>query len=273
MIKLSFSEIVSQSFRFFFNNLPLFFHLVTVPWVLSVAIRVVGALLMSDDDVVLAALVEKLLDIVPTTMFLVAWLRFALLGANRIEGLPGVTWGRRETNFLIHLVQVGGITYVLVATLMLMLGTMDPAVLRAGTDPEVVKRQALAAPIGMGFIISMVLALRVSWGLAASAVDVPFSPRLSWAHGRGNGWTVIGSLFLILFTSAIVTTVLALFVVAILRGMVGGGLGPAVVAWTVAILASYGGTAVAATAIAIIFRTLTGWREGQALKQIPEKAD
>ena len=96
MIRLSFSEIVSQSFRFFFANLPLFFHLVTVPWVLSVAIRVVGALAMSDDDIVHGALIEKLLDVIPTTMFLVAWLRFTLLGANRIDGTPGLGWSRRE---------------------------------------------------------------------------------------------------------------------------------------------------------------------------------
>ena len=45
-------------------------------------------------------------------------------------------------------------------------------------------------------MVSMLLALRVSYGLAATAVDVPFSPRLSWAYGRGNGWTIIGALFL-----------------------------------------------------------------------------
>ena len=51
----------------------------------------------------------------------------------------------------------------------------------------------MAAPLGFGFIVSLLLALRVSYGLAATAVDVPFSPRLSWAHGRGNAWPIIGT--------------------------------------------------------------------------------
>ena len=38
--------------------------------------------------------------------------------------------------------------------------------------------------------------------------------------------------------------------------------------WTVATLASYAGTAVAASALAIIFRTLLGWREGQPLQAL-----
>ena len=41
--------------------------------------------------------------------------------------------------------------------------------------------------------------------------------------------------------------------------------GAAVITWTVAILISYAGTAIAATAQAIIFRRLTGWRDGAPL--------
>ena len=67
------------------------------------------------------------------------------------------------------------------------------------------RRQALAAPLGAGFIVSALLALRVSYGLAASAVDLPFSPRLSWAYGKGNGWTILGTLFVMLFANAIMT--------------------------------------------------------------------
>ena len=42
-------------------------------------------------------------------------------------------------------------------------------------------------------------------------------------------------------------------------------MGAAVITWTVAILISYAGTAIAATAQAIIFRRLTGWRDGAPL--------
>jgi hypothetical protein len=268
MIKLAFGDVISESFRFFFGNLRLFFHLVTIPWTLSVAIRVFGSLVMSDDETILAALVEKTVDILPVSIFLVAWMRVTLLGSQRLDRLPGTGWSARETAFLVHLVQVAGVTFALMATMMLMLGSLDPQALRTGIDPEVAQRQALAAPLAAGVIVSFLLALRVSWGLAGTAVDVPFSPRLSWAYGRGNGWTIVGILFLLGFTGAVVSTIVMLLVASIMRGIFGPGLGVATVGWTAAILASYAGNAVTATAQAIIFRNLLAWREGKPLPPV-----
>ena len=265
MIKLAFGDVISESFRFFFGNLRLFFHVVTIPWILSVAIRVLGSLVMSDEEAILTALVEKTIDVLPVTMFLVAWLRVTLLGPQRLDRLPGLGWSARESAFLLHLIQVAGVTFALMATMMLMLGTLDPQALKAGTDPEVARRQALAAPLAGGVIVSFLLALRVSWGLAGTAVDVPFTPRLSWAYGRGNGWTIIGILFVLGFTGAVVSTVVMLIVVSIMGRIFGAGLGVATVGWTVAILASYAGNALTATAQAIIFRNLLAWREGKPL--------
>ena len=94
---------------------------------------------------------------------------------------------------------------------------------------------------------------------------MPFSPRLSWGYGRGNGWTIIGTLFLTFFVSAIVTTMATLITLSIMRGMLGAQEAAVVVTWTVALLVSYAGAAVAATLQAIIFRTLLGWREGAPL--------
>ncbi len=45
---------------------------------------------------------------------------------------------------------------------------------------EAMRREAMATPLGAGFIVSFLLALRVSFGLAASAVDLAWSPRRSW---------------------------------------------------------------------------------------------
>ena len=39
---------------------------------------------------------------------------------------------------------------------------------------------------------------------------MPFSPRLSWAHSRGNAWTVIAALFLTGFAGALVTAMATL---------------------------------------------------------------
>lgn len=265
-VKLSFSGLVGQSFGFVSANLGLFFHLVTIPWIASLAIRLLGST-MSRDSLV-PMLIEKAADMIPTVMFMVAWQRVVLLGPHRVDRLPGLGWSSREMAFLVHLIKIGGFTFVLLAAFVLSLGSIDPETLAAGAalDPEVARRQALAAPIGAGFTVSIVLALRVSYGLAATSVDAPFSPRLSWAHSRGNAWTIIGVLFLIFFGSALATTMATLVVLGLTRGVLGAGESAAVITWTVAILVSYAGTAVAATAQALIFRNLLGWREGAPLR-------
>ncbi len=170
----------------------------------------------------------------------------------------------------MHLIKVGGITFVLITAFILTAGTVDYGMLKADAalDPEIVRRQALAAPLGAGFMVSVLLALRVSWGLAATAVDVPFSPRLSWTYGRGNGWTIIGVLFLTFFASAIATTFATFVTLGVMSGVLGAQEAAAVVTWTVALLVSYAGAAVAATVQAVIFRTLLAWREGAELPAV-----
>ena len=268
-VKLSFSEVLSESFGFFFGHLPLFFHLVTIPWILSLVIRIGGAGLAEESLVVV--LVEKALDVVPSVMFMAAWMRAVLLGSQRIERLPGRGWSARETAFLIHLLKVGGMTFVLIAAFTLTLGAIDPSSIgSAPADPELARREAMAAPLGVGFIVSALLALRVSFGLAATAVDVPFSPRQSWSHSRGNGWVIVGALFVIFFAGAMATMMAFLLPLSVLRGMLGADTAAVVIAWTVAILASYASTGVVATALAIIFRKLTGWREGTQLAPLAQ---
>jgi hypothetical protein len=262
-MKLSFAEILSESFGFFFARLGLFFHLVTLPWVLSLALRILVSTV--SDQSLLAILIEKAIDVIPTIMFLVAWMRLVLLGPERIERLPGLGWSPRETAFLIHLLKVAGITIALIVAFTLTVGTIDPTALgNAPADPELMRREAMAAPLGTGFVVSALLALRVSFGLAATTVDLPWSPRRSWAYGRGNTWVIIGALFLTLLVGAIVTSVAVIVPLALMRNL-GAETAAAVVTWTVAILISYGSAALVATTQAVIWRRLTAWREGVPL--------
>jgi hypothetical protein len=268
--RLSFSEVLSESFGFFFANLRLFFHLVTIPWIMSIVIRVVGSLAAVDSAI--AALVEKAIDVVPTVMFLVAWQRVVLLGPSRLDRLPGLGWSPRESAYLAHLLKVAGMTFLLMGVFMITVWPIDTGALRpgAGLDPEMARRYTLAGPLAFGFIISLVLALRVSFGLAATAVDVPFSPRLSWNYSRDNAWPIIGALFVVYFGGAFVTAVVVLFVHGIMRGIFGAGEAAAVVSWTAAILVSYGAVAITATAQAVVFRRLLAWREGAPLPALTE---
>ncbi|UYN94144.1 MAG: hypothetical protein KIT25_19205 [Enhydrobacter sp.] len=261
--KLSLAEVVSESFTFLFGNLRLFFHLVTIPWIASLVLRIGGAAIGVDS--LAGMLVEKAIDFVPTIMFMVGWMRVVLLGPARLERLPGTGWTARESGFFLHLLKVAGITFVLIVLFFLTVGSIDPATLgQRPIDPELAQREATAAPLAIGFLVSALLALRVSFGLAATAVDVPFSPRLSWGYSRGNAWTIVASLFLIMFASGIATMMSILIPLSLFRGM-GAPTGAAIVAWTIAILVSYGGAALLATAQAVIFRKLTGWRDGTVL--------
>jgi hypothetical protein len=269
-VKLSFAEVLSETFGHFFTNIRLFFHVVTIPWIASVLIRVVGAI--TDLDSPIAVLLEKAVDVVPTTAFMVAWQRIVLLGPNRLDHLPGTKWSPRESAYLAHLIKVAGMTFLLAGAFVFAVWPLDSSAFGPGRtiDPEVARRQALAAPLAVGFLVSILLALRVSFGLAASAVDVPFSPRFSWAYSRGNGWTIIAALFLAYFTGAIATGLAAIVTAGVMRGMLGAREAAAVVSWTVAILVSYGAVALTATMQAVIFRRLLDWREGTTLPALSQ---
>lgn len=263
-VKLSFGGVFSESYGFFFANLRLFFHLVTIPWIISIVIRIADALFAFES--LLDVMVWKAIDVVPTVMFMVAWQRVVLLGPGSVGRPPGAGWSPRETAYLGHLIKISGITFVLFGAFLFTIGSLDPMTLGAGApvDPEQARQQAMAAPFALGMIVSMLLALRVSFGLAATAVDVPFSPRLSWAYSRGNAWIIAGALFLTFFAAGVVTTIAMLLTLGIARA-VGADVAVAVIAWTVAILVSYAGTALMATVQAVIFRRLLAWRKDAPL--------
>jgi len=267
--RLTAGEVVAEGFGFFSANIRLFFHLVTIPWILSIAIRAIRTAI--SEESLAALLVEKAIDVLPTVMFMVAWQRVVLLGPQRVDGIPGLRWSSRESAYIGHLIKIAGATFVLLAAFMLTIWPLEPGALRPGAalDPEAAERYSLAGPLAAGFIISMVLALRVSWGLAATAVDVPFSPRNAWAYSRGSAWAIVGALFVTYFAGELAAAMAMLLSAAFMRGVLGAREAATVVAWTAAILASYAATAVIAGVQAAIFRRLTGWREGAPLPAPP----
>ena len=264
-VKLRFSEVLTESFGFFFANIRLFFHLVTIPWILSLVIRLIGSQMPRES--LIPVLAEKLIDVVPMVMFMVAWQRVVLLGPHRLDRLPGLGWSARETAFLVHLVKIAGITFLLLCAFILTMGEIDPAAFTAGAPPdaETAAKQTLLAPLASAFIVSALIALRVSFGLAATSVDEQGLPVQSWSLSRGNGWVIVGSLFLISFAGTMVTAASVLLLLGFMRGVLGADFASYVVTWTFALLVSYAGNGVLATAQAIIFRSLAGWREGVSL--------
>jgi len=116
--------------------------------------------------------------------------------------------------------------------------------------------------------VSLLLALRVSFGLAATSVDVPFAPRQSWICSRGQAWPIIAGLFLVYFGGAFVTAMTHMMTLGIVGGALGARDGAALVAWTATVLVSYGVIGLTVTMQAVIFRRLLNWREGAALTTV-----
>jgi hypothetical protein len=262
-MRLRFAEVVSESFAFFFSHLGIFFHLVTIPWILSLALHI--AVDAVTDPNLEMALVEKAIDVIPTVMFIVPWMRLVLLGPTHIEHLPGLRWSPRETAFLVHLIKVVSIPFLLIAAFILIASPIDLMSIGAPTaGPDAIRREAMAAPFGTGFIVSALLALRVSFGLSATAVGLTWSPRRSWAYGRGSNWPIIGSLLVMLSASAVATRFAVVVPLSLLQGLE-ADTAATVITWTVALLVSYAGAALLATAQAVIFRRLTNWRDGVPL--------
>ena len=138
--KLPFGDLLSESFGFFFTNLRLFFHLVTIPWIISLVLRIAAAGLNRESP--LGMLAEKAIDVIPTVMFMVAWMRVVLMGPRSVERLPGLGWSARESAFLMHLIRIGGVTFLLIGAFVLTLGSIDPAGLSSGQiDPDLAKRE------------------------------------------------------------------------------------------------------------------------------------
>lgn len=266
MTKLAFGDVLSESFRFFFGNLALFFRLVTVPWIMHIAIWFVVVLV--GDSSIGFVIGQKVLEVIPTVIFMTAWMRVVLLGPGRVGGVPGLGWSARETAVLVHLVKVAGMSFALVAAMMMFVGSLDPREVGKLSPEELVRLQSYLMPLSLGALVSVVLALRVSFGIAGSAVDVPFSPRLSWVHGKGNGGTIIGVTLMLYILGNLVTAIVLLFVGSIVYGLFGRGIGALLVAWTATSLVSFAALGVLSTAQAIIFRTLLAWREGRTLPAV-----
>lgn len=263
MTKLAFGDVVSESFRLFFGRLPLFFQLVTVPWIMNIVIWF--AFIVMSDGATVYLVVQKLLETIPTVMFLTAWVRVILLGPQRVEGVPGLVWTARESATLAHLIKVAGVPFALVAAMMLFVGTIDPREFGKLTPEELLRLQSYLMPLSIGALVTFVLTLRVSFGIAATTVDVPFSPRLSWLYSKGNGGTVIGAMLVIYIVGNLVTVVALMIAGGVVQGLVGKGMGALLVTWTATSLVSFGALGVLATAQAVIFRSLLVWREGRAL--------
>ena len=141
-------RVLTESFGFFFARLRLFFHLVTIPWILSLVIRIVGSDARPARSLV-AVLAEKALDVIPTVMFMVAWQRSccwdrarrAPAGPRLVAARDGLS--RPPDQGGRHHLRAGARPSCSPS------GTLDPGTIGVGAplDPDLARRQTMAAPL------------------------------------------------------------------------------------------------------------------------------
>ncbi len=196
-------------------------------------------------------LLLRVLDFIPTTMFLVAWQRYLLIGPVGVPGIPGLGWGTRETQYLMHYLKLAAFPLLMILPAVAT-GTLDVRVLLV---------------VGLPSTVAVLVALSLSFGLTASALDLNWTLAQSWQHSRGQRFTLLGILLLPSVASAFAAMLMWAILAAIFHAVAGPAepstaYGRIAILTLVQIVMSYVTTAVTGAALAMIFRTLTCYRPG-----------
>ncbi len=154
------------------------------------AAPVVGGAPATFSDVVILYLPSLVLYI----MFAVAWHRRYLMHGESSAVWSALRWDPRKLKFLWHFLLIAMIAGAVVAVPIVMLTifgvVLNFAAAATATATEVsppVDVNTLSSVIGVAAgIMTMIVYLRLSLWLPATAVDAPFSLLESWRLGRGN---------------------------------------------------------------------------------------
>jgi hypothetical protein len=158
--------------------------------VIDPAAPVVGGAPATFSDVVILYLPSLFLYI----MFAVAWHRRYLMRGESSTVWSALRWDPRKLKFLWHFLLIAMIAGAVVAVPIVMLTifgvVLNFAAAAAATATEVsppVDVNTLSSVIGVAAgVMTMIVYLRLSLWLPATAVDAPFSLLESWRLGRGN---------------------------------------------------------------------------------------
>jgi hypothetical protein len=264
--QLIFSELIAEAFRRVTGNFRQLLDIALVPTVISVTLQIVGRWLSGDRLEPLEAMVVKLFDFIPATMFAVAWYRLVLLGPGAVAGTPGLIWTARERGYLGQLLLISAVPIVLHALFwMLMPWPME------APGPELPPGVESALPVFLAFVVTVFITLRLSFGLVAPSVDLAWTPHLSWRYGKGNGPTILFALLLLLVVGTAAKALALLILQALAQAFFGVPLsiGPWLIVALLTETIAYVAIAPVVTVQALIFRSLTGWSPGGPLRQPP----
>ncbi len=140
--------------------------------------------------------IASILNLIPATMFDVAWLR-RLLGADEGDPLLPYRWGRRQMGYLIRFALLILLLVFPVMFITIMAGQI------LGNAAAIVM---IAGAIGCFYAF-----LRLSMILVAQALDHPSDPRISWSATRAGAFRMFwGAAFVSLPVLLIGLTLIAI---------------------------------------------------------------
>lgn len=269
---LKFGDVLGETFQRFFGNFRAFADLSLIPMIMTAAITAAPRIVLGNEMPLGYSLgVVMLLDLVPTSMFLIGWYRLMLLGPGSVARVPGTAWTAREKRLAGHTIWIFGLPAVLMAISAAHMPT-GPTEMPPPGSKELPPGMATMAVLALPTMVTLLIGLRASFGLAACAVDAaPWSPRLAWTYSRGARAATMGALFLLF----VVGTMAAFTIYAATSATITAAFGrppspgPEIVLQLAAAFAAYVKTALLATGQAIVFRELAGFRAGMPLRPPP----
>jgi hypothetical protein len=244
---------VSEAYRSVFGHFGNLLRATLVPFLLSVAILLMGR--AAGESPVLV-FVLGLLTLGPYTIFAVAWHRAVLL-ATPPPVVP--VWGRRHWRFLGYLLIITAISY----------GTTylyEPVLISMLSAPEGTGAPPLDATAVLTALLSLVLVmylfLRISFVFPAVAVDEHYGLALAWRHSKGQGLRLMGAMFTTMILAYLGMIIVFQVLLTPFRGSSRGSDDAAflmVFVETLNLALNYILLALSLSLISIAFRTCTGW--------------
>ena len=246
--RLPIGQTVAAAYCAVFGHLPAFARAALVPYLISLALWVL-VLLAAGTPVVPRLLI--LLEVVPATLFAVAWHRRVLLGPG--AGAPAFrpSWEARHWLFLAYSLGVTVIVYVVILLI-------PPAVALIFGFLHAGQGAAMALSGLVTFLVLFLLVfyfwIRFAFVFAAVAVDENYGLHHAWRHSKGHAPRLMAALVL----AALPLMLLSMLVGAVGAGLMGrtlwtGGL------WAVQAALYYLMLGLTVSVISIAFRTCAGW--------------
>ena len=248
------ADTASTVFRLLFGNFGHWLRAALIPYLVSTLLFVV---MLGGGDTPLTRILVPLINLVPYTLFAVAWNRLVLLGPE--AAAPGLLsmWQGRHWRYYAF-----AVLYSLAssALLMTMLTLFGPGELSEGEGNAMSQAMQGAGVAGLALAIVLYLALRLGFVFPAVSVDERYGPLDSWRHTRGQGLRMFGTVAIILIPTVLAGSLL-LSVVGTAVTVMAGRSDAAALAFSVMAGSALGYLVMTLflTVVAVAFRTCTGW--------------